>query len=450
MDIVIVGGGKVGEELCYDLAQEGHDIVLIEKNPDRLEFLIDQADIRGVMGNGAVYQLQLEAGVPKCDLFIAATPLDETNLISAITAKRIGAKYVIARVRQPEYMEQMHFLRESMGITLTINPEMEAAKDIVRNLQYPNALDVEPIANGKSQIVQFLVPKGSDYEGKNLAFIRKRHPHILICVREREGDVRIPTGDMTVEGGDIIHVIGENSAIRRFYNALRVGIKKIHSVLIVGAGKITRYLLPELLRLGFRAKVIDSNLAICNDFATDFPEVEVVHGDGTNQAFLREERVSLYDALVSLVPIDEENILLSLFGTQQGVLKTITKVNRTDLVKVIEQFNLGTVITPRLLVANTIIRFVRSLQSSKDTKIDSFVRLAGNRVEGVTFTIVDDCKATDIPIKFMVLKDNLMIAMIKRGAELLFPSGEDRLLVGDQVLILSMDQILSDIDDILE
>lgn len=449
MKIVIIGAGKVGEELCRQLSRDGHDIVLIEQDSRRLEQLINMADITGVQGNGAVYRKQLEAGVDKCDVFIAVSPNDETNIIAAITAKKIGAKYTVARVRDPDFSEQMSFVRESLGINLMINPEMEAARDIARIIQFRSVLGIEQFDNGRVNIVEVRVTEKSTLIGKKIKDLRESSREMLICIIQRGEQVIIPTGEDEIIAGDHIHITGTFEELNKIYVAAGSYKHKLSSALIVGGGRITRYLLPRLLRLKMRIKVIEVDPVEADELSVDFPDVEVVCGDGTDQAFLREERMANYDVVISLTGIDEENMLLSLYAGNQGVKKIVTKVNRTDLLKVLDCINLGSTITPRRLIANIISRFVRALQNSEGSNIEALYRLADNRAEALLFHVHEDSAVTRIPLKNLNLKKHLLVVFIVRKSKLIFPDGQDMILPDDRVAVVTTNHNFDDIDDIL-
>lgn len=449
MNIVIVGAGKVGEELTRSLAKEKHDVVLIEKDGRKLNQLISMADINGIHGNGAIYKTQLEAGVDHCDIFIAVTHSDETNIIAAITARKAGAAKTIARVRDPEFSLQMGFVRETLGITLMINPELEAATDIARILQFPFVLDVEQFMNGRVNIIEVRLGPDSSLVGQSLSQIKSSGHNILVCIIQRGEEIIIPRGDAILMEGDRVHVTGNSEDLMRLFAADKNARQRLTSALIIGGGRITHYLLPMLLKMRMRVKVIEVEPESADILAADFPEVEIVCGDGTNQSFLREERMSSYDTVISLTGIDEENLLLSLFARQQGVPKIITKVNRTDLLKVIDCTNLGSVITPRRLVADNIIRFVRAMENSQASNVEALYRLVDSRVETLLFHVTYDSKAVRIPLMDISLKPGLLIAFIVRKGKLIFPGGRDLIMPDDRVAVVTTQENISDIDDIL-
>ncbi len=449
MKIVIIGAGKVGEELCRRLSLDNHAVVLIEKDGRRLEQLINMTDITGVKGNGAIHQTQLEAGVDNCDVFIAVTVNDETNIIAAITAKKIGAKYTVARVRDPEYSTQMAFVHESLGINLMINPEMQAAHDIARLIQLRSVLGIEQFDSGRVNIVEVRMAEKCPLSDRRIKDLQGIGEDFLVCVIQRGDQVIIPTGDTLLKTGDHLHVTGTYEALNKLYKAAGCYQQRFKSALIIGASRITRYLVPQLLKLKMRVKVIEVDETKADDLAAIFPGVEVVCGDGTDQAFLRQEQMDNYDVVISLTGIDEENMLLSLYASNQGVQKVITKVNRTDLLKVIDAIDIGSAITPRRLIANVISRFVRELQNSEGSNIETLYHMLDNRVEALMFKIKEDSKVIWIPLSQLKIRDNLLVAFIVRQGRVIFPTGREKIHPGDRVTIVTTHHNFQDIDDIL-
>lgn len=450
MDIVIIGGGKVGEELCRDLSKENHNIVLIDKDPNRLEQLSNTYDIRGVLGNGAVYALQLEADTDKCDLFIAVTPLDEINIIAALTAKRIGAKYCVARVRNPDYSEQMHFIHDELGINLVVNPELEAARQINNIIRYPSALTVDRITRGTINLVSVRIDDDGKIANTTVRDYVWRDRHGLFVALERDDKVLIPKGDSVIEVGDIVYAVGGTDDLHDLYLSSGSYTQAIHSVMIVGGGRISEYLIPMLLKQGVRVKLIEVKKEKCDELSVKFPKVEIIFGDGTNPDFLREERITDYDAFIALTNIDEENIIVSIFASRNHVSKTITKVNRLNLMHYIEDEGIGSVITPYRVVSDIIIRYVRAIDEEGRSEIINLTRFADDRIEVIDFKVGRSPGLTEIPIQDLKLKDNLLLAMILRGNDSIIPSGKDMILPGDHIVIVTTHTQLSSVDDILK
>lgn len=453
MKIIIVGGGKVGESLCRDLSTEGSDIVLIEENAEILDKILSTNDIMGIKGNGAHYTILDEAGAQNCDIFVAVTPTDEINIMASMMAKKMGAQYTIARVRDIEYSSHHAFMQQSMGIDLMLNPEMEAAIEISRSIRFPSALDVDSFFHGKVLMISLRIRPGCVLDGlklKDLNRFSSFTDNILICAVERADDIHIPNGEFELHADDIIYVTGMTKDLFGFYSEIGEDNRKIRSCMIVGASRIGFYLADRLLSRGIKTKVIEIDHEKAYALAAQYPEIEVIHGDGTNPDFLQKEHLENYDCLVSLTGIDEENILLSLLAKKYGVKKTITKVDRTALLTIIGIVGLQTVFTPKKIVADMLIKIVRAKMNASGSRLVNLYRLSNNRVEALEFAIKDHSRVIGIPLKDMRLKSDILLSYIYRHQKVIIPSGQTEIHANDRVIVMTKRQFLDDIDDILE
>lgn len=315
MKIVIVGAGKVGELLCKDLSIEGNDIILIEQDSKILENILSNNDIMGFVGNGTNFDVQMEAGVPKADIFISVTEKDEINIIATVIAKKLGAKFTIARVRNTEYSSQLEFMSDSLGIDLVINPELEAAKYIKQNIDFPEALNVESFLNGRLKLVEFLIEQDSFLNNVSLfKFKQSLFPNLLVCIIRRKDEIIIPSGKDILKAGDKIYITGSNNEIINFQNSLGKTTKKINSAFIVGAGIISHYLAKELSKANIKVKILENNFEKAQIISEQLPEVSVINADGTDQDILNEENFKNYDSCISITGIDETNIFISIYA----------------------------------------------------------------------------------------------------------------------------------------
>ncbi|HZK23689.1 MAG TPA: Trk system potassium transporter TrkA [Atopostipes sp.] len=450
MEIVIAGGGKVGETISEELAREGNDIVLIEIKAGRLEQIINKIDITGLAGDGAEIDNLVEAGVQDCDMFIAVTAEDETNIISAIIAKELGAKYTIARVRDPKYTNHIEFVRESLGINMVINPELEAARHISRILEYPETLRIEQFEKGRVSMVELVIKENGPLIDTPLVQFRENYGDVLICAITRDYETIIPSGDTVLRKGDHLYVTGAQSDISRFYQKAGYKEEKIDSTLIIGGGGVTYNLLNLLKDKDMDIKVIEIKEEKAIDLSYEFPDVVVIKGDGTDQDFLDEERIRSFDSVLSLTGIDEENIVNSLYALSIGINKVITKVSRTGLLKILGNIDLQSIVTPKQLITNKILRFVRSISNTTVSNVEELVRIADNEVETLQFLVKATSRVVGVKLKDLDTKDELLVAYIIRGDDLIYPSGEDEILEGDHVLIVTKHKSFDDIDDILK
>ena len=444
MKIVIVGAGKIGEILCRDLSTEGNDITLIEQDAKILDRVLSVSDIMGIVGNGANREVLADAGVHSADIFIAVTTNDEINLISSVMAKKMGAKYTIARVRNPEYSEQMQFMKESLGIDIMLNPEAEAADFIRKNLEYPNALNVDSFAKNKVNLVEILVEENSYLDGLKLVDFKRNHfRNLLVCIVQRGPEVYVPTGNFVLKADDRIYVTGAHSDLGEFYKSLGHSGERIKSVFIVGGGRITHYLADILLKKKMKLKIVELKEERAKELSETFENAEIINGNGIDLDLLEEENFSSYDACVSLTGIDEENIIISMFADKIGIKKTITKINSTSLLNVLDFVGLQSILTPKKIIADYIVKIVRSFASAQgENNIQNLYRLADNRVEAIEFSVGEYSRVAGIPLKDLHIKENVLIPYIIREGKLIMPGGLDVIKPCDTVIIITTQQYL--------
>ncbi|PWM25800.1 MAG: Trk system potassium transporter TrkA [Oscillospiraceae bacterium] len=450
MKIIVVGGGKIGETLVEQLAREGHDLVLIDNQQRVIDETENRLDVMGVYGNGASHQVQMEAGVPRADLLIAATSSDELNILCGLVAKKLGARHTIARVRNPEYSDQLVFLRDELGLSMSINPEAAAAGELFRMLRFPSALKIETFSRGRVEMAEVRLREGGSLDGLYLhEFSRKFQVKVLVCIVQRGEEVFIPTGDFRMAAGDKISIAAGPSEIEQFFRAAGLMKEQAHSVMIVGGGRIAHYLGRKLLGIGVSVKIIDSNPQRCRQLCEQMPRAMIICGDGTKQELLFEEGLERVDAFVSLTGLDEQNAILSMFAASRGVSKVITKVSRTSLLSLVESAGLESVISPKEITANQIIRYVRAMQNSLGSNVETLYKLVGGRVEALEFRVSPEFSHIGVPLRDLTLKPNLLLACITRDGKAIIPGGNDSIVANDRVIIVTTNQQLRDLSDIL-
>ena len=450
MKIVIAGAGVVGESLCSELSAEGNDVILIEKVEKILNRLVETYDITGLVGNGASYETLLEAGTDTADIFIAATESDELNIISSIIAKKLGTKFTIARVRNPEYSSNMQFVREGLGISLMINPEQETAKSIANKLMFPVALSVENFFGQRAGFISIRVQKDNFLNGmqlKELEFSSK--DKVIICTVRRGEDVFIPSGDFTILEGDIVHIAGSKEAVHKFYDKIEKSNLKIDSALLVGGGTISHYLIGKLLENKIKVKVIENNKERAEKLSESYPKAIVIRGDEADQEFLMQEGINNYDSTVILTDSDEENTVITMFVNSITNSKLITKMNRTLMLSILEKNTRTSTVVPKKVISDMIISVVRSKANMRGSTMSFLYRLE-NQVEFITFEINENSNAIDIPLKDLKIKKGMLIASILRNGKMIFPGGNDVIKCNDSVMVVTTASSIEDFDDILE
>ncbi len=449
MRIIIVGLGKIGSTITDFLTHEDHDIIVIDTNQTIVQEIVDSYDVKGVVGNGASYQVLMEAEANKADMLIASTSSDELNILSCLVSKKCGVKYTIARVRDPEYSKQIDFFHKELGVSMIVNPEFETAREIYRILRFPSALKIETFASGRVEIAEMIVAENSDLVGKRLMDIRKElDVNVLICIVEREGKAYIPDGYFVLQANDKIYVNAPKMELSKFFKNSGNLKNKVKSVMIIGGSKISFYLTVKLIEMGVKVKIIEIDKTRCQQLSELLPSVDVINGEGSNQMLLKEEGIENVDAVVTLTGFDEENIIISLYAKLKKVPKIITKINRYNLSDIFKSVNLDSVISPKEVTANHIIRYVRSLENAVESEVKTLYKLVNNQVEASEFYLAEETSFTHITFKDLKLKPNILIASIIRDNKVIIPSGTDYMQAGDSVIVVSINKI-HDLEDIL-
>ncbi len=451
MKIIIVGCGKVGTTLAEQLNRENHDITLIDTNEEAIQNISDSADVMGVTGNGAVYQVQMEAGIQDADLLIATTNSDELNMLCCLIAKKAGNCHTIARIRNPEYSSEIRYIREELNLSLAINPELAAAREIARLLRFPSAIKIEPFAKGRIELLKFLIPEHSLLNDMRVMDVVNRlKSNVLICVVERGNDVVIPDGNFVMKKGDKISFIASHQESTDFFKKAGVDNNIVKSAMFVGGGKLTHYLCRLLEDTKIKIKIIERDEERCRQLSELLPKVMIIHGDGTDEQLLLEEGIRQTEAFASLTGFDEENIMLSLYASSQSKAKLITKVNKIAFENVINSLNLGSLIQPKMLTAEIILQYVRAMQNSMgSSNIETLYKIAADKAEALEFRVKEGSPVLGIPLEKLKLIDNLLVACINRGGKIITPRGKDTVEAGDTVIIVTTHTGLNDLTDIL-
>lgn len=450
MEIILIGCGKVGMALTKQLSQEGHSITVIDTNEKKVQRITEALDVMGVVGNGASISVLTEANMERADVLIAVTGSDELNLLCCMFAKRTEHCCAIARVRNPVYSHELDFMKQQLGISMIINPELAAAREISRLLQFPAASKIDSFANDRVWLMKFQLSALQQLDGVLLREIPDRlGSDVLICAVERGSDVVIPSGDFRLQNGDLVTVLATKEKANAFFGKLHMPTHAVRSALIVGGGTIGYYLAKDLLEHDIRVRIVDSDPKRCDELSELLPKVPVLCGDGTDRQFLMESGLSLTEAFVPLTNIDEENVLLTLFAKRHSNAKLVTKINRLEFDDILDGLDMGSVIYPKYLICDYIVQQVRALQNKAGSNIKTLYRILDDRVEALEFTVNEPSAATDVPLSQLRLKGNQLVCCITRGDRIIIPRGGDRIQVGDTVIVVTLEHGLHDVRDIL-
>ncbi len=449
MYIIIVGLGKLGSTLTKQLSTEGHDIVVVDPDNSVVSSTVDAYDVMGICGNGATYEVLKEAGAAKAKLIIASTGSDELNILCCLFAKHMGTENTIARVRNPDYAGQSQFLRNDLGISMTVNPEYETANEISRIIRFPSAANLDSFAGGRVEIARVRIHSDNPLCDMPIHEMRKKtKAKVIICAVQRNDSVFIPSGDFVLHCDDVISITGTRAELSSFMKQTGVYKQKIKNVMIVGGGRIAYYLAKLLSDTGRNIKLIELKDERCRHMSDMLDDVTVIHGDGTDQDILEEQCIDGQDALIALTGIDEENIIVSMYAESKGVNKVITKVNRHSY-SILNDIGLETVVSPQIVAGNLVTRYVRALHNSAgNSQIQTLYKLVGGKVEAAEFIVPEDAGYLNIPFKELELMPNLLIGCIIRNGKIIFPGGDDVMKANDSVIVVTAGRIIEDLHDI--
>ncbi len=447
MYIIIAGCGKVGGTLAEQLSREGHDITVIDEKSDVVQHVANAADVIGIVGNGASYSIQKEAGIEKADLLIAVTNADEVNLLCCLIAKKAGGCQTIARVRNPVYHQEIRHIKEELGLSLVINPEWAAAMEMVRLLRFPKAIDIDTFARGRIELLRFRMEEDNplcDRKIRNISELSQCE--VLICVVERGKQVLIPDGEFELKKNDTISIVASPVNASRFFRLIGIQTNQVKNTMIIGGGKLSFYLAKRLLEMGIKVKIVEKNREVCEKLCELLPRAMIIHGDGNDQELLADA-----EGFVALTNMDEENVMLSLYAKEISRAKKITKVSSNTYDDIIATLDIGSVIHPKHITAESILQYVRAMQNSIGSNVETLYRLMDGRAEALEFIIREKGEVTDIPLQTLELKSGLLVCAIHRRGKVIIPKGQDCLELGDSVIIITTScGGLNDVCDILD
>lgn len=450
MKILIIGAGKIGSAIVKNVSHESHEVTVIDNNSDVIERIVNEYDVMGICGNGLSNEILESVDIEKTDLVIAVTHSDETNMLACAFANQLGAKHTIARVRDYSYNKQIRFLENTLKLTLTINPELEAAREIARIVNFPEARKIDTFAGGNADLIELAVPEDCSICNKSLSEINhEQQINALICAVIRNNEVYIPDGKFVIEANDIIHISSDRLNSRLFLSKLGLVKTKMKDIIIIGGGRITIHLAEILIKNKYNVKIIEQDMAVCEELSQIVPEAIIVCGDGSDQNLLKEQGMAESDAIICLTGLDEENIIISLYANNQNVKKVITKINKPSFRSLLESIKMSSVISPQEITASQITSYIRASQNSMGNKCKTLYKLVDNKVEALEFEVSSQSNVINTELRNLKLKGQILIAGIIRNGEFIIPKGSSKILPNDSVIVVTTGNILNDLDDIL-
>ena len=453
MNIIIVGCGKVGHKITEKLSNEKeHNITVVDLRQAVVNEMVNEYDVMGIIGDCINVEMLEEAGVKEADILIALTGSDELNFTTCLLAKKLGNCETIARIRKPEYRRTVNLFKDDLGLAMVVNSDVIAAQEIARVLKFPNAIQIDTFAKGKVEILKFRVPDNSVLNDVKLADMsNKLNCDVLVCGVERNGEVYIPDGNFIIKSGDLLSIVATYRNCSEFFKKIGIKTERIKDCIIIGGGVTGYYLADLLLQSGINVKIIEQNQERCDELAYLLPNATVIHGDGTDNRLLLEEGIEYADSVVALTNIDEENILLSLFARSKTKGKLITKINRIAYDEVIKKLDLDTIVYPKDITAENVLKFVRAKNNSLgSSNIQTMHFILDGRAEALEFRIKENCSLLAKPLEKLRIKKNILVACINRNGKIIIPRGQDSIETGDSVVIVTTRSGLKDINDILE
>lgn len=450
MNLIVIGAGKVGETLIANFINENHDIVVVDIDADKVQNVVNRYDVNGITGGGLERSVLLEAGVEKADFVIACTAQDEKNILCSVLAKKLGAKYTIARVRDPKYFEEVANVKDVLGLDFFFNPELQTGKEIAQIMKFPFAKSVESFAGGKATMVEFTVAADSNLCYKSLMGISMEcQGKFLVAMVRRGEEVIIPRGDFVLKENDTVYLIADDKEMAVIMKKLQMYKHRAKAVFIIGGGKIAYYLAQELISAGVSVKIVERSPERAAELANALPKATVLCFDATDHEALEEEKLKNSDACVTLTGMDEENVIISLYAKEQGVKKVVTKVDRPSVLSMVKQLGLDTVIAPRNVIANHILRFVRAHQADIGNGINTLYKMHG-KAEALEFTVNSNFSALGVPLKTIGIKKGILIGGVVRNGEFILPDGDTFLMQDDKVIIVTSAGKITELTQILK
>lgn len=456
MKIIIAGCGKIGSTILASLVSEGHDVVALDNSAAVITEITNVYDVIGVVGNGADCETLEEAGIKDTDLFVSVTPSDELNMLACFIARRMGAKHTIARIRNPEYNDNsLEFMRQQLGLSMAVNPDLLAAEELYNILKLPSAVKIESFSRRSFEMIEVRLKNDSPLDGMRLSEMRTKYKaKFLVCVVQRGEEVYIPDGNFELKSGDRIGLTASPNEIQKLLKELGLLQKQAKNVMILGGSRTAYYLAKMLTAMDNDVRIIERDPALCEELCNLLPRAVIVNGDGAHQELLMEEGIENVDAFVALTGMDEENILISIFASTQKVPKVIAKINRDELEGMAENLGLDTLVSPRRIISDILVKYARALQNSLGSHIETLYNLMDGKAEALEFSVGADSPCIGIPLKDLSMKPGILIAGIVHNRTPMIPTGADMISQGDMVIVISKKEDagrrLGDLSDILK
>jgi trk system potassium uptake protein TrkA len=443
MKIIIVGAGEIGTELAKMLTNDKHDVIVLEKDASKIAKLTNTLDIMVLEENGARITALEHAGVKDADVLIAATDIDEINIMSCMIAKKIANIKTVARVRNSEYSNRgLLFSNQQLGVDIIIDPEQLTAMEIAKLIKTPVASDIEYFANGKIEMFVFKVDKDSEIVGKSISSLPISQNFLIIAISRENGEVIIPRGDDSILPNDHIYVVGKTGILSEIGWMARSRVKRAKNIMILGGGKIG-FAIAKILdetNSNISVKLIEKSENRCYELSESLSKTLVINGNATDLTLLKEENLENIDVLVSVTGNDEVNILTSLLAKKLGVKKNIIEISKPDYEFVTQALEIDSFVSPRLLVASKLAKLFRR------SNVVSVTILREGKAEMLELIASEGSPAINNNLKDLKLPKGIIIGGILRNQKSIIPKGNDVILPGDHVIVFTYPELVSDVE----
>ncbi len=451
MRIIIAGCGKIGSCVLKALSSEGHDVIALDSDSSVIDEITNIYDVMAICGNCADCETLEETDIDKADIFAAFTGSDELNMLSCFIAKKMGAKNTIARIRNPEYNDRsLGFMRQQLNLSMSVNPELLAARELFNMLKLPSAVKIESFSKRNLDMVEMRLREDSPLSGMKLSELNDRYKaKTLVCVVQRGEEIFIPDGSFELKGGDKIGLTASRSDLQKLLKSIGKYSKQSKNIMIFGGSKTAFYLAKMLLSAGASVKIIEKDETRCRALSDALPKATIIHGDGARQELLLEEGLRSLDAFVSLTGMDEENILISIYALENKVHKVIAKINKEELLGLAERLGVDSIVSPKNITSDILVRYARALENSEGYNVETLYKIMDGKAEALEFNVKNSSKITDVPLKDLPTKRDTLIAGIVRGRKTIIPGGDDTIQPGDKVIVIAKEQRLRDLGQIV-
>ena len=430
MRVIIIGGGKLGYRIAETLSIGNYDVIVIDQSQEVIDRINNNLDVMALRYNGLVGTTLKELNMTKNDWVIAVTGSDEGNMLACMSSKEMGIGKTIARIRNPEYSNDLVVSKEQLSIDYIINPEKSTANEITRILTLSPAGTMEDFADGKIYMIEIAIDNKNPYIEKKIKQIDTLE-NLLIAAISRKGEIIIPTGETSLELDDHIFIMGKKMDSYNFCKAIGKTWKRPKNVMIIGGSRITHYLAENLIKQGSSVKIIEKDLARCEELAEELPNALVINGDGSEIDTLKSENISNMDAVISLTGMDEQNVVLSLFAKEFGVNKVVSKISKLKYISMVENIGIDKAVNPNTITVAEVMKIIRG------EKVLSLCLLLDGLAEVMEFVVPEECKVTNIQLKKIDFPKNAIIAAIMHENKVIIPHGDNIIYPNDKVVVLS-------------